>query len=178
MKAAYQSRIKEPWLEATEARIAYCAGFFDGEGGINFPGGSVMLRATQRVCEPLELFQGVFGGSIYEPSGREEGHTTDARGTKYPKGDVTWKWSKTGNKNCLSVLEVLLPYLIVKRAQAELTIEFIRIAPGSSSSAGSSPGASPEIRARRTAIIVEVKALMRPWLRGGDANGSPDTPSE
>jgi hypothetical protein len=151
----YQSKILQPTLEQTPQLVAYCAGFFDGEGSIGFPGGAsnrtILLTASQRVAPPLLLFQQLFGGSIYSPS---------------PPGDVTFKWQRTGMHNCVPILEALQPYLIVKAAQAELALEWCALAPGSASSGRT---VDRGLHSRREMIIDELKALKRPWLQGGDA---------
>lgn len=168
MTAPYKSQRKEAWLEKTPTLVAYCAGFFDGEGTIGFPGPvyqhSILLGVCQRVLEPIELFQGLFGGSIYIPVGRLEGTTQSSNGHTFPRGDVTYKWQITGLANGIEILNDFIPYLTVKRQQAQLALEWCSQAPG-----GNGSTVNYDLRKRREEIITTIKSLKRPWIQGGDA---------
>jgi hypothetical protein len=160
MVNAYQSQIKQPTLEKTPELVAYCAGFFDGEGNISFPGGYISLGVSQRVIEPVQLFQDLFGGSIYYPNGRQEG-TVRSMGRDFPKGDVTFRWQKTGVANCRPVLEAFLPLLLTKKRQAELCLEWISL----TAPVGSNERLSEEVYNRRKSLLAEIKDAKRPWLK-------------
>ncbi len=99
--------------------IAYLAGFFDGEGCIRLmanhaperrgqsPVHRLVLIVTQRADRvlPLQLLQRTFGGTI--------GHGSHAKGN----AGATLRWSIAG-KPALNALQLMLPYLTVKRIAA------------------------------------------------------------
>lgn len=102
---------------------AYIAGLFDGEGTIYI--GKFrhsrdkywvyVLRVQVAMREkwvPEWLFF-AFGGRLNK-----------MKQTKTP-GATLWRWTIEGNK-AVEFLKVVLPYLKLKRAQAELAIEFQR----------------------------------------------------
>jgi hypothetical protein len=95
-------------MPITAAELGYLAGFFDGEGCIdgNRRGAAWGLRVSASNTDerPLRRLQSVFGGSIYS---KRQG---DRRSCSV--------WQASGRK-AARFLEVLLPYLVVKRAQAE-----------------------------------------------------------
>lgn len=99
---------------------AWAAGFFDGEGHIGITKNTsartfnLTLSVTQKRREPLDKIIGLFGGSCYL-----------AHHNGQPK---FWRWHLSGRK-AATVLVFLLPYLIVKRQQALLAVEFQRLKP-------------------------------------------------
>ena len=105
---------------AKETELAYAAGFFDGEGWItietrrlkNQPNINWRLRigAGQDSVEPLLIFQEIWGGTIIKAKTRANGKTSHQ-----------W-WLSTNMAS--RFLRDVLPYLIVKRRQAEIAIEF------------------------------------------------------
>jgi hypothetical protein len=46
--------------------IAWAAGFFEGDGSVNWSGSLLRLNATQTDLEPLRRLQDLFGGFIHE----------------------------------------------------------------------------------------------------------------
>ena len=110
------TRAKLANMELT--KIAWAAGFMDGEGYIGIT--RCLDRRTGRLYyrvqvdvgqvhrEPIALFQELFGGTI--------GHRTN-------KKQGCWNWRKFGKEAC-NVIRILLPYLVVKRRQAELVLEY------------------------------------------------------
>lgn len=98
--------------------LAYIAGFFDGEGSItihrnrkNAPNYTMQCGVWQMDKNPLDYIAFYFGGNVYK---------------KYKdlnrKGNM-WVWAAT-TRNALVFLKAIEPYLIVKKAQAKLAIEF------------------------------------------------------
>ncbi len=97
--------------------LIWAAGFFDGEGCISIgrsrkgkrpahPGYyALQLTAYQNDPAPLDIFISLFGGRVLL---RREG------------GSI---WQQSGSQT-VETLSKLLPYLIVKRAQAEVAIIF------------------------------------------------------
>lgn len=111
----------------TDPDLSYFAGFFDGEGsvGIYASGqhdcGKPRYRLTVSVGQSgfnvpkiLKLFEATFGGSI------NEGKSGMANGQR------AWQWrvsAVTANEFLLAIL----PYVVVKRKQVELALEFQRL---------------------------------------------------
>jgi hypothetical protein len=100
----------------------YAAGFFDGEGCVNCAtnrGGSPFVRIliVNTNLEVLERFKETWGGDINK----------NYKSKEHWKQAYTWRLSHT---SAGLFLEEILPYLIVKKKQSELAIEFINIRPG------------------------------------------------
>ena|ERR1700746_3508465 len=96
-----------------DVRLIWCAGFFDGEGCVRAQGNQLHVRVSQRERRPLEVFLDLFGGgSIYENPG-----------TRFGRTYVQLHWCATSSF-AGKVLELMLPYLVVKHEQAVLGIEF------------------------------------------------------
>ena len=109
--------------------IIWAAGFFDGEGCISLSKcykDNYLLRVTvaQRIIEPLQLLQALFGGQICVHDGR--GNKNSLRRT------TGWQWYVTGNRAKLP-LESLQPHLKIKAREAELALEYLDLRPGRSS---------------------------------------------
>ncbi len=111
----------------SEIEKAYFAGLFDGEGSISIakyqgknnrtPVFLLSVVITQSNQDFLQLWQTRFAiGSIYE-------HTKRFNNPKWSK---YFDWRLT-SVNALVLLEVLLPYLILKREEANIAIEFQKI---------------------------------------------------
>ena len=110
-------------------KIAYLAGFFDGEGSIMIvptfwvsqkKGNRYAYRLHCSACnanpKPVFLLSDLFGGKVYErPVGKN--------GVNKVRFLISYSWSITSWK-ALSFLKVVLPYLIVKKEQAELAVVF------------------------------------------------------
>lgn len=105
-----------------EMDVAWAAGFIDGEGCIRIetsfankdrrrPIAMLRVSCGQSVNRPLEKLEELFGGTLTSHPARGLGY-----GTSY-------MWSIAARKaaDCLSKL---VPYLVVKKRQAELALEF------------------------------------------------------
>lgn len=102
---------------------SYVAGFFDGEGCISsqeswipgkyekFPRINLQISITNTDKEVLNLIRGRFGGQISK-------HTKKT-------GKLCYAWKLTGKDKMRVFLLSVLPYLIVKKEQALLALEFI-----------------------------------------------------
>jgi hypothetical protein len=94
-------------------KLGWAAGFIDGEGCVRVAthrDGYMEIRLTvgQRVREPLDLIQEMFGvGKVYGP---------------YKTGNV-YVLNVSG-QGLVDMLTQLLPHLIVKRRQAQLALSF------------------------------------------------------
>lgn len=100
--------------------LAWAAGFIDGEGCIQIAKGttgdgytyySLNLTATQLDPEPLEKLRAMFGGSIMLTN-------SAAR-----RNNPIWRW-QAAPVPALAALVAMLPYLTVKRREAELAIDY------------------------------------------------------
>ena len=89
---------------------AYIAGFFDGEGCIHArrSHADLQISIAQNVIAPLEVIAVQFGGAI----------------TRRNAASIyTWRCPVKSER---SFLETILPYLIVKKEQAELGLEWLK----------------------------------------------------
>ena len=99
--------------------VAWAAGFFDGEGSVtgriaSWQGRSnldLRLQVGQVKPEPLEKFLALFGGHLYLQKAQHKGWS-----------DI-YRWWVGGSARVQPVLVSMLPYLTVKRPQAEVGIE-------------------------------------------------------
>jgi hypothetical protein len=81
------------------SKIAYAAGFIDGEG-------SICVTVDTR---PLRLLQKLFGGRLYT-------------------GDHNkWTWTLSHRDRVAPALRYLIPFLIVKQANAKLVLNYCRL---------------------------------------------------
>ena len=101
-------------FELSDKEIAYFAGLFDGEGSIavytnkgdrSARFGITIGMVNPKVIEDLRL---AFGGSIYK---------------QVRTGRPVYYW-RTFGKRAELILKILLPYLRVKREEAELAIAY------------------------------------------------------
>lgn len=98
----------------------YAAGFFDGEGCFHVArradGRSRhyygVVKLAQKTPEVMQMFADEWGGKVY-----------------YNKSWQGWQWHVTGDNSRLFALD-MWPYLLVKKRQAELYIEFMHIRKG------------------------------------------------
>jgi len=94
---------------------AYIAGFFDGEGSISIARTgkyySLRIVISNTNIEPLTFIKNILGGNI---------HAALPKNVKHKR---YYNWYKCG-KHAAEVLEILLPFLIVKRERAILAIEY------------------------------------------------------
>ena len=105
------------WRQSHGESLAYLAGIVDGEGSIYMQHGydkkrsgkSVWTRigiAVQMKCEYIpKLFLFQFGGTV-----------------RHDKKNGMWRWHAYANV-ALCTLNTLLPYLTIKKPQAELAIK-------------------------------------------------------
>lgn len=95
--------------------LAYMAGFFDGEGCICIGKGKGGLGLVCSVVQCnewiLQLFKMSFGGNVR------------LRQPYKPERYRTFSWSIC-SKKAMAFLRVIQPYLMLKRAEAEVAIQF------------------------------------------------------
>ena len=99
----------------------YAAGFFDGEGCVNCSSNRnnsfVRILVVNTNIDVLKAFQAVWGGDI-NANYRQKSHWKQA---------YTWRLQ---HKSATDFLTEILPFLIVKRQQAEAAIAFNNLRPG------------------------------------------------
>ncbi|MFQ6077511.1 MAG: hypothetical protein ACE5Z5_15510, partial [Candidatus Bathyarchaeia archaeon] len=109
----------------TAMELAYFAGLFDGEGSIQ------ITKETHRddhhrnpvYCLRIDLSL-IHRSPILRLKGFFKAGWISRRVHNY-KGRVVWYWGAKGEQAC-RVLEALLPYLHIKKPQAEIGIAFHR----------------------------------------------------
>lgn len=87
---------------------AYAAGIIDGEGCITGNRSGLRVVVSTTTVEMVEWLEERFGGAICTMR-------------KQPPRRDQWQWSIYG-RNASRFLDTILPYLVVKRDQAELGI--------------------------------------------------------
>ena len=105
------------------AALAYLAGLFDGEGSVNiFKSSGQNGSITPRYFVEISIgntHKGVLQWVLENFGGR-----LTHNGVQYtPNSHKTWRW-RASTQEASSILVALLPYLIVKKEQALLAIEF------------------------------------------------------
>ena len=138
-------------MKWTDTDLAYLAGFIDGEGSISIFT-SVKARRDNLRFDIYNTDEGilrwieqVFGGRIHIVRRARDGW----------KQEFTWT---CGQQHAASVLTACLPYLKVKRRQAEL---FVQHQATSKRNGVGWKWTPPEILAVRAAIVAEMGALNR-----------------
>lgn len=100
----------DPSTEPTKVQWAYLAGFLDGEGCISAPARAngishgAQITAKQKYSDPLDWIMATFN----------VGHIS---------GKKIHRWKVSQRQQVLWLLENILPYLTLKRDQAEAAIE-------------------------------------------------------
>lgn len=97
--------------------LAYMAGFFDGEGSISLYLDARQYRISVSMSNTnewvVQWFHLNFGGSLY----------LEPKHIKNPNHRDAWRWQLIG-KRSMPFLELLFPYLRLKREQAKIVMEF------------------------------------------------------
>ena len=165
---------------ASSTDLAYLAGFIDGEGSIGTTRTGARRQVVGRLTitntdlAMLKMLQAKYGGSITR-------QPRSANPEWKPYCAITWT-----NRGALRVLEAVLPYLIIKRRQAELCIRLIRMRDAPRSRRYSfihSPTPRmpsrhvmiihPQIAAIEHEIAAELKALNRRGVTSSDLPPEP-----
>lgn len=106
-----------PKVRASREFLAWCAGFFDGEGSIS----TAKDRATGKISLRVHVTQ-VDPTPLLRLQGRFEGHISIHRRAN-GSHQQTWAWSAS-NGRAIRFLELVLPFLVVKSKLAELAVSF------------------------------------------------------
>lgn len=149
--------------------IAYCAGIFDGEGSIGIrkwinrrkrPDGTVYARlryeleieVNQVSVEAVQMMQRTLGGRLHFLN-RYKARKKD--GTSY---SGRWFWKKD-SRQAVDALLQLLPYLTIKREEAELAIAFQKTKLDINSGRSFKLGRTPEEITAQEAFYLDLKRL-------------------
>ena len=140
-----------PGVLASKPELGWMAGIVDGEGSIGvyrvknedrtYPYYNLRVQVGVTVGQDLSRFVEYFGGS------------QTLHKQRYPQSKPLVYWILT-NGNALRVLKVLLPFLVWKRKQAELGIEFQESKRDSSDS-----GLTEQEREYREGVCMRMKEL-------------------
>lgn len=141
----------------TNEELAYLAGMVDGDGCISIhrigkPADgyyALTLAVGNTHMGMLEWIRARFGGTI----------TTSGKPCK-PHHAKKWTWAIYGQPMA-DLLSLLYPYLVAKKRQAELGVEY-RVTVYTPSQKGGAPGRaklSEEMKAYRLRIYTELKSL-------------------
>ena len=99
---------------------AYFAGFFDGEGCVNFinvgRAATPQVNIGNTVREPLDMAKELFGGNIYFRSNE-----------KYPQWQPSYLWNLGSRSDIKRFLLAILPYTCIKRPQIKLVLEYFDV---------------------------------------------------
>lgn len=110
-----------------KTKLAYTAGLLDGEGCISIgkhtptsgsPQYQLSVRVSQKDGSAIDFLSGNFGGSVNIQS---QSKATFATGDK--EKDWIYSWTVEGTK-AIFLLKQVLPFLRLKKKQAELAIQF------------------------------------------------------
>ena len=106
-------------IELPVSDLAWAAGFIDGEGTISVYGRSdrinefrVTIQAVNTKRAALEKLQGMFGGTVHDMH----------RVTPGKNWKPSFYWTLSYEK-AAAAIRLLLPFLVIKRPQAELALE-------------------------------------------------------
>ena len=140
-----------------ELDLAWAAGFIDGDGCItmNTRYGSPMISASQCSVVPLNALVDLFGGNITK-------HDDGRKATFRP----SFRW-RLYTAQSIAACEELLPYLRLKRRQAEILIEWAATRVGQPEKSH-----NPLARWRRdarNALLSEIRGLNKKGISGQTA---------
>lgn len=141
-----------------ETERAYLAGLFDGEGCIYMqerlqPGQTrfsytIGIQLSMTDPSAVRLFHQAFGGRFYNMAGRKAWHRP------------LWSWW-LGMRGASDFLHSMLPYLQVKKPQAQLALEFIQFQAARRRGGLHGGPRSPEIVATQKQFYERMKALKK-----------------
>jgi hypothetical protein len=115
---------------SNEILWSYLAGLFDGEGTVcistshNRNNTTIFQMNVKVANTKLELMQWLitnFGGSY---------SISNAKNVDNKRYSTQYAWMPKGKNNRIEVLEKMLPYLVIKKQQALLGLEFERVYEG------------------------------------------------
>lgn len=150
----------------SEAELAYLAGIVDGEGYLTVHrhkncSYSTTLGVTNTDVRMIHWLHQHFGGSSGPTSRRKENPRFK------PNWKPSWAWRATSSDLDL-ILRSLIPYLVVKKRQAELVIAYRATVNGVARQSRKARGVgrsplpiSNDVKAHRSGIVAELTLLNR-----------------
>ena len=153
-------------MEVPSHEVAYTAGFFDGEGCVNIarylkrgrPYHCLAIIFTNTDFQVLDWLHQRWGGYLTKPTQDSPRHRP-VRNLRFSAGPA------------LPLLRAMLPYLIIKKSQVEIALEFID---SRSANLGGRQG-DPVATAKRAALAAR---MPRPRSRFNVINPPFSVPSE
>lgn len=116
------SEVRKTAANASPIDLAYMAGFFDGEGSVvawkafkgNHKSPSITVKVGNTDIRPVQMFVKYFGPfsiqkAVLAPSGK------------------TMFFFNIGESRSRVILERLMPYLVIKKRQAKIALEFYKL---------------------------------------------------
>jgi hypothetical protein len=150
-------------IEYTVAQSAYMAGIIDGEGTLfigNY-GNKDKIRGTGffQTVIAVTTTDKCLNEWIYSVFGGWRGEYTPKQRAKNCKGPV-YRWNCTGDR-LTHLCEIMLPYLVIKKDQAEILLEMRKTYHGSEYAFGKQgvQHISDEIINKRLALMDQLKRL-------------------
>ena len=150
-----------------ETDACYLAGFFDGEGCVQIQGKQGIGRTYQLTIEIVNTYEPVIrwigeiaGGSV-EHIHRKVDIRPTISGTH--RRAILWRW-RASSEHAASVLRAMLPYLKVKRDEAELGIRFQEhvhsyVAPRRIGLSAGRPAVHPAAKVEREKMVDALKQM-------------------
>lgn len=112
-----------------ESLYAYCAGLFDGEGNIHICRVTksskcfrieIIIANTNIEC--LKFVQNVFNFGYVQVQKRGKSCSE-----KYNHWKILYRYRLQGTKNCMILLEKIIPYLIIKKLEAVRALNWCKL---------------------------------------------------
>jgi hypothetical protein len=124
---------------------SYLAGLFDGEGTFSiyhqrqYESTAIRIEITNTKIELMEWLVQHFGGQYYS-------HRRSS-----PKHCIAYGWRPKGRTNSEHLLLGLLPYLVIKKEQAKVALEYVRLPHNN--------GVDPELAKQRKEMLTKMQSL-------------------
>lgn len=140
----------------TEAELGYLAGIIDGEGSIYF-------NLNGSVCQPRVSVDNTHEGLIdylhrLVPTSNTKA-STENYASKKVGNKVAYRWGVSGKVDVKTLLELVLPYLVAKKDQAEIALQAIEVMPIRSDRFGKGRAYTDEELLPVALLINKLKAL-------------------
>lgn len=103
---------------------AYLAGIIDGEGTIRIARNKLKSKPHWNYTYSAHISVGMSNKEVLELFQKTFGYKISVRKECVPNRKTMYRWGTSGNNTTPKILKELLPYLIVKKKNAELVIEF------------------------------------------------------
>ena len=119
---------------------SYLAGLFDGEGTFStYYSTALRIEVTNTKIELMEWLVQHFGGQYYSHRRSNSKHC------------IAYGWRPKGRSNGERLLLGLLPYLVIKKEQAKVALEYLRLPHNN--------GFDPELAKKRQEMLTKMQSL-------------------